>query len=402
MDTMRARSRGRARVGAVIGVVGALAGCAPPGPEADRGAVADARIVLGAPDSLLFWRAQAQLDGYRNIDRVFPTRVIEAGDDPLPLPERAVDFSGLTFEANGETYDVERFVEDNSIVGLLVLKDGEIALERYERGNTPETKWVSYSISKSVVSLLVGAAVRDGYIEDVDASVAEYLPRLEGTAYEDVTIRHALRMASGVEWSDGYDDPDGDINRSLRLGTLQILDDLGARERVAEPGARWNYNSGETHLLGTVLRAAIGNNLSEYLSSEIWRPFGMEADANWLLVEPDGGEHGGCCFSATLRDYGRLGLFAMRGGRLPNGEGVLADGWMEEATSPSPANPGYGYLWWLQPGGAYAGIGIFGQMIWIDPAERVVVVTHSAWPEAVPYFGRGYAFASAVRDALSG
>lgn len=377
----------------------AVAACAPP--AADAPAV-DPAIALGAPDSLLFWRGERQLEGYRNIDEVFPTRVIEAGDDPYPLPSRPADFSQLTFSVGADTFDLERFIEHNSIVGLLVIKDGAIALERYEQGNTPDSKWVSYSISKSVVSMLVGAAIRDGYIEDLDVSVTEYLPVLEGSAYEPVTIRDALQMASGVQWSDGYDDPDSDINRSLTSGTLALLEDLGDRERVAEPGERFNYNTGETHLLATLLRAAIGNNLSTYLSSEIWRPFGMESDANWLLVEPDGGEHGGCCFSATLRDYGRLGLFAMNGGVLPNGEHVLADGWMEEATRPSPANPGYGYLWWLREEGVYAAIGIFGQMIWIDPAERLVVVTHSAWPSAVAYFGPGYAFARAVREALSG
>lgn len=393
---------GRVTKRAGLGVLVALTACAPadsaPASDSDVGSA----VALGAPDSLLFWRGEQQIEGYRNIDRVFPTRVIEAGDAAYPLPDRLVDFSGLTFEAGGETYDIERFVEESSIVGLLVLKNGEVALERYEDGNHIDTKWVSYSISKSVVSMLVGAAMRDGYITDLDVSVAEYLPALEGGAYEPVTIRHALQMASGVQWNDAYDDPDGDINASLTGGTLTLLEALGSRERVAEPGTRWNYNTGETHLLATVLRAAMGNNLSEYLSSEIWRPFGMEADANWMLVEPDGGEHGGCCFSATLRDYGRLGLFAMGGGRLPDGEEVFIDGWMEDATSPSPANPGYGYLWWLQPGGAYAAIGIFGQMIWIDPATNVVVVTHSAWPAATPYFGQGYAFAAAARDLLGG
>jgi len=383
------------------------AGCAPTeggggGGSGDASSAATPTAALGSPDSLLFWRGAQQREGYRHMDRVFPTRVIEAGGDVLPLPERPVDLSGLTFESGGQSYDVDGFMEASSVVGLLVLQDGDIVLERYAEGNDASSLWVSYSVSKSVVSLLVGAAVRDGYIPDLDVSVAEYVPALEGTSYEPVTIRQALQMASGVQWSDAYDDPNGDIAFSVTGGTLPLLRRMGSRERVADPGTRFNYNSGETHLLGTVLRSAIGNNLATYLSSEIWRPFGMEADGNWLLVEPDGGEHGGCCFSATLRDYGRLGLFAMGGGRLADGEPVLADGWMEEATSPSPANPGYGYLWWLQPNGAYAAIGIFGQMIWVDPEARVVVVTHSAWEAATPHFARGYAFARAVTDLLEG
>ena len=98
---------------------------------------------------------------------------------------------------------------------------------------------------------------------------------------------------------------------------------------------------------------------------------------------PDGGELGGCCISATLRDYARIGLFALAGGVLPNGERVLPEGWMAESTSPAPGHAGYGYLWWLQAGGQFDALGIFGQSIHIDPARRLVVVTHSAWPTAL-------------------
>lgn len=124
-------------------------------------------------------------------------------------------------------------------------------------------------------------------------------------------------------------------------------------------------------------------NAATYLSHKIWQPFGMEADASWSLDVPGGGELGGCCINATLRDYGRLGLFALGDGVLPDGTRVLPDGWMRDSTAPSPAEDGYGYLWWLYPGGSYAARGIFGQLIWVDPARRVVVVTHSAWSAAV-------------------
>ena len=107
----------------------------------------------------------------------------------------------------------------------------------------------------------------------------------------------------------------------------------------------------------------------------------MEHDANWLLLTPGGAEHAGCCLSATLRDYGRIGLFAMRDGRLRNGTPVLPDGWMAESTTPSRANQGYGYLWWLRGSGVYDAIGIYGQSIHIDPAEELVIVIHSTWPQ---------------------
>ncbi len=128
----------------------------------------------------------------------------------------------------------------------------------------------------------------------------------------------------------------------------------------------------------------------------------MESDATWQLHEPAGGELGGCCISATLRDYARIGLFAMRGGTLLDGTNVLADDWMTESTTPSHGSEGYGYLWWLRGGGTYAGIGIFGQLLWVDPADEMVIVTHSAWPTAVgrELGAHRWAFVEALADAV--
>ena len=109
----------------------------------------------------------------------------------------------------------------------------------------------------------------------------------------------------------------------------------------------------------------------------------MAADANWQLTEPDGAEYGGCCISATLRDYGRLGLFALSEGVLPDDTRVLPEGWMAESTTPSAANPGYGYYWWLnQMPNSYSAVGVFGQMIWIDPTEEVLTQVWS-WGEGL-------------------
>lgn len=110
----------------------------------------------------------------------------------------------------------------------------------------------------------------------------------------------------------------------------------------------------------------------------IWKPFGMEADANWMLSEPGGGEQGGCCINATLRDYGRLGLFAMANGRLADGTQILRESWMAESTTPSKGEPGYGYFWWLYDDGTFRASGIFGQAIYINPKENVVIAMHSA------------------------
>jgi len=232
-------------------------------------------------------------------------------------------------------------------------------------------------VAKSITSLLVGAAVRDGYIESVDEKVVDYLPRLRESAYAGATIRNVLHMASGVAWNEDYVDPQSDVNRAP-WGTLSLQRFLRDKGAAARPGTVFNYNTAESNLVGTLLRAAIGNNLSTYLYEKIWQPVGMETDAYWTLTEPGGGEFGGCCLSITLRDYARTGLFALREGRLEDGTLVLAEGWMRDATQPSPAAPEYGYLWWLRGDGSYRASGVFGQGISIHPQEGIVIALNSA------------------------
>lgn len=381
-----------------------LAACVDaPGRDAPSTTLDEDRAHFGHPDSVLFWTPEQELASFRNYDQLFPVRVMPASPNPFPLPSRPVDLSALRYVVDDATLDLDGFVEHNRVAGLLAIKNGEIVLERYAMGNGPETKWVSYSIAKSVVSLLVGAAIRDGYIGGVDDMVTDYVPLLRGTAYEGVTIRNVLQMASGVEWNEDYTDPDADVSREIGLPHLARIEFLGSHPRVAAPGTRFNYNTAETHLAGSIVRGAIGNNLATYLDAKIWEPFGMEFDGNWRLVEPHGAEHGGCCISATLRDYGRIGMFAMRGGELRDGTRVVPDGWMEESTTPSAGFAGYGYLWWLGEGDAYAAVGIFGQAISIDPDEDLVIVTHSVWPQAPTsqlYSAHRRAFFSALTEAL--
>jgi CubicO group peptidase (beta-lactamase class C family) len=336
---------------------------------------------FGSMDKVLFWTPQQQVAGYRNMDKLTPVRWIRAGDSPLLLPERPVDLDAVPVVHDGGNMSIAEYLERQSVAGLLVIKDGAVVYERYRLGNDRDTRWISYSVTKSVVSMLIGAAIQDGYIGSVDEQVTDYLPRLKGSAYDQARIRDLLQMASGVAWDETYSDPDSDINQA-RWGTLDLYDYLDDKPRNGKPGEVFNYNTAETNLAGNLLRAAIGNNLSTYLEQKIWRPFGMETDAAWNLTEPGGGEFGGCCINATLRDYGRLGLFALNNGRLADGTPVLPRDWMEQSTTPSKAAPFYGYFWWLPGDGAYRASGIFGQGIYIDPAANVVIAQHSARPDA--------------------
>ena len=357
---------------------------------------------FGPPTRFLFWSPKQKVAGFRNIASIFATRTIRAGDEALPLPAARRQVRRLTYRVDGATFDLNDFMAHNHVVGLIALKDGVVRLERYAAGNDENSLWVSFSVAKSVVSMLVGAAIADGYIASVDEPVTDYLPRLKGSAYDETSIRDLLQMASGVAWNEDYADPESDVN-NLPPNLVDLYRMLRDKPRVAAAGEAFNYNTAETNLVGALLRAAIGNNLATYLEHKMWLPFGMQADANWMTHGVGGGELGGCCISATLRDYARIGLFALADGILADGTRVLPEGWMQSSTEPSRAFPGYGYLWWLE-GGPYSALGIFGQTIFVDPVRNVVIVTHSVWPTAVgdAFYQHRRAFTNALAERLGG
>lgn len=381
----------------------ALPGCADEAPEPGaRVGALERPLPLGHPDSVLTWTPEQQRAGFPNYHLLFDTRAVPASTEPSVLHPSGAPMSEVRYSVDGASFDLDDFVRHNEMVGLIVVRGDSVLLERYEDSHTAETPWVSYSIAKSVVSLLFGAAIQDGYVESADDLAAEYLPLLRGSSYENVRIRDLLQMSSGVEWNEDYTDPTADVSREIGLSNLERIRFLRDKARVAEPGARFNYSTGETHLAGAVLRGAIGNNLANYLHQKMWEPFGMEADANWRLVEPSGPEHGGCCISATLRDYARIGAFVLADGAAPDGRRALPEGWIDESTAPSDGNAGYGYLWWLEPDGSFSARGIFGQLIHIDPSRDLVVATHGLWP--VPVDGdrsaHRAAFLGAVKAAV--
>ena len=174
--------------------------------------------------------------------------------------------------------------------------------------------------------------------------------------------------------------------------------------RAAGPGTRNNYNTGETQVVAEVLRAAVGKPLATYLSERIWSRFGMETDAKWWLDSPDGVEIGGSGVSATLRDYGRFGLFILGGG-IAGGDSILPGGWIHEATTPKSLRDGtrldYGYLWWPGREGTFMAMGIHGQYLFVNPRARVVIAAWGARPH--PTEGQvidDWVFCNAVVDAL--
>ncbi|MEJ1117885.1 serine hydrolase [Phyllobacterium sp. CCNWLW109] len=333
---------------------------------------------------------------YRNIDRLFPTRTIKAGTKPLDLPKADKQLTNVKFKYEEKDYDLYDFVALDNITAMLVIKDGKIAFETYQRGNTEKTRWMSMSVAKSISSTLAGIAIKDGLIKGLDAQVVDYVPELKGSAYDGVSVRDVLMMSSGVKWNETYTDPNSDRRALLKAQISQkprsAVELMAKLPRAAEPGTLNTYSTGETQILGEIVRGAVKKPLADYLSEKIWAPFGMETDATWWLDSPDGVEIGGSGISATLRDYGRFGLFFMNNGVI-DGKSILPEGWVKEATTPKTLKGGkkldYGYMWWTawtEPSikdGAFSAIGIQGQNIYIDPAEKVIIVTFGAQPKPV-------------------
>ena len=353
------------------------------------GGAASAQVALDPKTpSILAWTPQQQAEWYRSIETVYKSKTVKAGGKVHPLPRAAQEIAP-TWTHDGKTWTVDDYMKAYNVSGILVLKDGKILLEKYGLGRKPDDRWTSFSVAKSVTSTLVGAAIQDGKIRSLSSSVTDYIPELKGSGYDGVTVRQLLMMSSGVKWNEDYTDPKSDVAQAggpayAEPGVNPMVSYMRRLPRENAPGAKFNYNTGETDLVGVLVSKATGKSLAEYASEKLWKPYGMERDAVWMT---DLGDHerGGCCLSVTLRDYGRIGQFILDGGKA-GGKQVLPASWTMEATTPQITNGtrerGYGYFWWMPQSGAYEARGIFGQSITTYRDDRIVIVTNAAWPRA--------------------
>jgi CubicO group peptidase (beta-lactamase class C family) len=335
--------------------------------------------------AILTWPPERRAQYIAALDTFFLTRTVKAGSRPHVL-ERGHALSA--FEAGGSHAGYfDRFMRDQHVDGVLVLHNGKVRVERYAPPDSPRTRWNSFSVAKSITSTLVGAAMKDGYIKSLDDDVTRYIRTLRGSAYEGVTVRQLLTMTSGVKWNEDYTDMNSDVARMYaqppERGFDMTVSYVRKLPREAPPGTKWVYKTSETNLVGVLVADATGKRLADYLSEKIWRAYGMERDAEWM-IDDVGHEQGGCCLAVTLRDYGRFGQFILDGARI-NGTPVVADAWLPEATRTqvsTGAGSGYGYQWWTRDDGTFEGRGIYGQTLHIDRARRLVIVINSATEQA--------------------
>jgi len=345
----------------------------------------EAQTVGQQREDVLIWSQAKRTADFARMYEIFPADRVAHGTKVHALPSGVA----LTPQWQDGSITLARYMTEHHLAGVMVLQHGRIRLQRYAPGFGPDKRWTSFSVAKSVTSILLGIALRRGDIRSIDDTLETYIPQLRGSAYAKVTVEQLLTMTSGVRWNEDYADPNSDVAQMYRgaceNGQAHVLSYLKKLPRAQPAGSHWNYNTAETDLLGILVQHATGQSLASYLSQTIWKPYGMASDGYWLKDECDGSDTGGSGLSATLADYARFGQFMLDGGKI-DGKPVIADAWMQGALhrqqDVSTPGHGYGYLWWTDGDANYAAIGIFGQLVYVDPSRQLVIVQVGAWPQA--------------------
>lgn len=328
----------------------------------------------------------ADIDDYKK----FPSRPIQSPDNSFQFPASAVQKYPRTItNSKGKPLPFEQFLEDEKTVAFLIIQRDTILYESYCKGYDAEAMVASFSMAKSVVSLLIGCAIDDGLIGSVNDPVTQYLPGLKKNGFDSVTIEHVLQMTSGIRFNESYINPFGHAasfyyGRNLRKSTSKL-------KLKEAPGTEFEYVSGNTQLLTMILEKALGGEtVSAYLERRIWKPLQMEYSASWSLDRQENGiEKGFCCLNARARDFAKIGRLYLNGGRW-NGKQIVSEAWIQKSTSLDLTNGSVGfyqYQWWLpRDDGSYGAQGILGQYIYVNPKKDMVIVRLGKKPGRVDWW----------------
>lgn len=271
----------------------------------------------------------------------------------------------------------EDFLQEHNTVAFLIIRNDTIQYENYFDKYTEESIVPSFSMAKSVTSILIGCAIAEGYIDSVSEPITRYVPELKENGLDNVTIRHLLQMTSGIEYNESYINPFGDA-ASFYYG-LNLRRQIGKMKPEVAPGERFQYISGNTQLLGLILERALTDiTITEYLQQKLWTPLAMEYDASWSIDrKKDGLEKTFCCINARARDYAKIGRLYLNRGNW-NGEQIVPEKWVMESTQLDTADGSvsyYQYQWWLPtPGEDFMAEGILGQFIYVHPEKNLIMV----------------------------
>lgn len=385
---------------------------APPVTEAARDL--PSTDIVAARREITTYPASAKT--FQMMDAYFPVAKVSAAPG-VPLAETNGNFP-KKFTIGGQEVDLESALVASDTNALLVLKDGAIVYETYLNGSDANTRFIGWSMSKSVTSLLFGIALSEGDIHSIEDTVETYLPDLKGTAFEGVTLRNLLEMRGGSSYREqGGNGVESHVDQLVAQSIFENkahFTDISDTDivRLNEAGVAFNYSTLTTSILGRVIESATGVTLAEYTSEKLWKPAGMQDDAYWLLDgEPGwGDEWAGGGFNATARDFARLGLMVLQGGEINDRQVVPAE-WITQSSQHTHGGPvipntprGYGYQWWTFLGtDTFEAVGVHGQFTSIDPVTDTVIVKLSYWPVrgSGKHAVETHMLLSAIRDAIS-
>jgi CubicO group peptidase (beta-lactamase class C family) len=350
----------------------------------------------------------------------FPAREIAPATAPFRFPATTGGLPILVrVERRGRTIemDLEQLGRVTSTTALVVIRRDTVLFEGYFNGYTRASINTSFSVAKSITSLLVGIAIDRGQIRSVDDAVTDYLPELaeRDDRFTRLTLAHLLDMRSGLRWRD-HEFITGDKARAYYHPHLRrlLLEELPFRE---EPGGRWVYNSYNPILIGLVLERATGQPVADFMGDRLWTPMGAEFGASWSMDgERDPIEKMESGVNARAIDFAKLGRLVLAGGTW-DGEPLVSREWLEESTRAEPGcdltvyrprSVCYRRSWWLYPDGAgpaeILATGHLGQYIAVFPAQELVIVRFGRKPGGVhwPTVLRGIAAAVGVGEPRHG
>lgn len=326
---------------------------------------------------------------FRQMDLLYTTRKVPSSGTPSALDFNTTPLN-FTYEFAGEHLSPEAFLDRTYTNAMLIMKDNKVVYEKYHNYSTPETKFMGWSMTKSITSILVGIAVEEGLIKSIDQDITDYLPELKQGAYEGVTIKQVLEMRSGVDYDESYDfhtmsPASRNHIEALIKNVVRFVDVAKTIARKSPPGEVFAYKTIDTAVLGLLLERVSGTNISNYMAEKLWEPLGAEQDGFFIMDgEPGvGREFSGAGFNASLRDFARIGQMILNKGRA-NGKQIVPEQWVLDSARPAgdESEPiDYGYQWWtFSKTPAFSAIGLQGQFIFVDPSTNTVIVKLSYFP----------------------
>lgn len=272
-------------------------------------------------------------------------------------------------------------LENYKSVSFFVAKDGEVLWEKYWDGYSNKSHTNSFSMSKSVVTMLLGKAIEQGYIESLEQPIIDFLPEFSNDEFgRKCTVGDLSAMTSGFDWQEDYYFP---LNPTAKAYYGENIEkQMLSRKFISEPGEKFNYISSDTQLLAIILQRAVGISISQYLQEEFWQPMGMEEDAFWSKDRKDGMEKAYCCLNSNVRDFAKLGQLLLQNGKW-NGNQLLDSAFVQKMVTPNSKaftenqHQRYGYSIWTdyehQPN-FYGMMGHLGQRVIVVPSEKLVIV----------------------------